>query len=171
MSSVVIDVTTRGLDETIKNLGELPAFITTGVARKMEMWYNQHYKKTVLKIIETGGNTARIPKNFGRYAQQKGTTQPLGIISGKLFLGVASTKPSIKETRGKEVRFSIVYKKPFYLAYVHEGFIAGGFAAGTPVPARPFVEVARNIELPKLFKMIGDLFEGLDLTSTVLGGR
>lgn len=168
MSSVTLEVTTRGLDETIRNLSELPAFITTTAARDIETWYNKHYKKTVLKIIETGAGMAR---NVGSYARQKGTTQPLGILTGKLYFTVANAQSSVKITRGREVRFIVIYKKPFYLALVHEGFIAGGFAEGVPVVARPFVEKARDKELPKLFKMLGDSFEGLDLTSTVLGGR
>ena len=168
MGSITLDFTTLGLPETIKNLQEFPAYITTGAASQMEKWYNTHYKKTVLKIIKTGEGMER---NVGRYAKQKGTTQPLGILSGKLYFNVANKKSSVKITRGKEVRFSVVYDKPFYLALVHEGFVAGGFAEPTPVVARPFVERAQHIELPKLFKMIGDMFEGLDFTSTVLGGR
>ena len=170
MGSVIMDITTLGLDETIKNLDQLPIHITTQVAIEMERWYNQHFKKTVLEIIKTG-NSSRIPKNMGLYAIKKGTTQPLGILTGRLYHSVAAKQSSVKVTRGKEVRFYVVYREPFYLSYVHEGFIAGGFAKGTPVPARPFIEIARNRELPKLFEMIGKIFENLDMTSTVLGGK
>lgn len=171
MSSIIIDVTTLGLDETIRNLGELPKTITDATAQIMENWYNNHFKKSVLEIIRTGDGMAR---NRGRYARQKGTNQPLGINTGQLYGGIISAKPTIKKTRGKEVRFAIVYKSPFYLALVHDGFTAKGFATGHPnavVPARPFIEVARDKEIDKLFKMMGEYFESLDLTSSVLGPK
>jgi len=169
MGSVILDVTTFRLDETIRNLEALPGVITDGVARQIERWYNTKYKNTVLKIIKTGEGMAR---NRGRYAMEKGTNQPLGINTGLLYGMVSSASPVIKKTRGKEIRFSIVYDSPFYLALVHDGFTAKGFATGHPnavVPARPFVEVAKDKELPVLFEMIGDLFDGLDLTSSVIG--
>ena len=169
MSSVILDVTTLGLDQTIRNLEALPSVITDGVARQIEKWYNTRYKKTVLRIIKTGEGMAR---NRGMYAALKGTTQPLMGRTGVMYAKVSAAQPLLKKTRGREIRFSIVYADPFYLALVHDGFTAKGFATGHPnavVPPRPFVEVARDKELPVLFEMIGDLFDGLDLTSSVLG--
>jgi len=178
MSSVVVDVTTRNLNELVFNLKKYPGAITATMAVQLERWYNQHYKKSVLEVIDTGTPSDKIPSNFGKYrewkARKHGFTHGLGRLSHKLYNEVAIVRPSIKTTRDREIRFSIVYRKPLYLAYVHEGFLAGGRAAGTPVPARPFAEVARDRELPKLLDMIGETLESLDPTdpkmvSTVLG--
>lgn len=174
MSSIIVEVTTSGLDEVIANLDKLPTYVTTETAKKMEQWYNNHYKKTVLEIIETGGMMYGIKPNQEMYARRKashGIYHPLGILSGRLYGAVAVAQCQIKITRGKEIRFTVVYKEPFYLAYVHEGFTAKGKANNVPVPARPFIEIARARAFPKLLEMLGNLFESLDLTRPVMGGR
>jgi len=159
---VIMDVTTRGLDEAIVNLNKFPDLITIGVAQKLERWYNTRYKKTVLRVIETGRPISRIPRNVGRYAEEKrrkyGFTHGLGLLTGKLYFSVATAQFNITETRGKEVRFAVVYKEPFYIAYVHEGTKWNNYRR------RPFVEVARDKELPHLVDMIGRMFEDLDFT-------
>lgn len=159
---VIVDVTTRGLDETIQNLGAFPDVITMGVAKQMEHWYNTRFRRSVLTIIRTGQPQARIPKNVGRYAQWKlgkyGFDHGLGYLTGRLYNEVRATVFRITETRGKEVRFAVVYDKPFYIAYVHEG------TRWNQYRRRPFVEVARDRELPKLVEMIGRMFEDLDFT-------
>lgn len=162
MVKVITDVTTRGLDETIINVRQFPNIITAGVAAQMEKWYNTKYKKTILRIIETGKPRDKIPINVGRYAEWKkrryGFNHGLGYLTGRLWMEVAQARISIKETRGKEVRFSVIYDKPHYVAYVHEGTKFNNYRR------RPFAEVARDIELPNLMDSLGRMFEGLDLT-------
>lgn len=162
MGDVVVDVITRGLDEAIANLKEFGPIVTKGVSIEMEKWYNQRFKKTSLRIIKTGRPADKIPKNVGGYAKWKkgkyGFDHGLGILTGKLYDAVADVTVSIKETRGKEVRFSVFYKEPYYIAYVIDGTKWNNFRR------RPFPEVARDQELPALLDAIGGLFEGLDLT-------
>ena len=162
MVRIITDVITRGLDETIINLRQFPEITTQGVARQMENWYNTKYKRTVLRIIATGKPQSRIPVNVGEYAIRKraryGISHGLGRLTGKLYNEVSSARTTIKETRGKEVRFAVIYEKPFYVAYVHEG------TRLTNYRRRPFAEVARDKELPKLVDMIGRMFDGLDFT-------
>jgi len=176
MVRVITDVITRGLNETIINLRAFPGIITQGVAKQMERWYNLRYKKTILKVIATGKPQSMIPVNVGRYAARKkrkyGISHGLGRLTGKLYNEVAAAKISIRETRGKEVRFAVAYDKPFYVAFVHEG------TKFTNYRRRPFAEVAREKELPKLVDMLGRMFDGLDFTrptqelvSTVLATR
>jgi len=176
MVRAIADVITRGLDETIQNLKVLPEVITQGTAKQMELWYKQEFKKTTLKVIATGRPVNKIPRNVGIYAirkkQQYGINHGLGKLSGKLYQGVENARFTVKETRGKEVRFAVIYDDPYYVAYVIEG------TKFNNKRRRPFPEVAKDRDLPTLIGMLGRMFEGLDLTmpttkliSTVLATR
>ena len=157
MASVILDVTTRGLDEAINNVRNVPNLITIGAAQQMVSWYNTHCKKTMLEIIETGQG---VENNVGQYADWKaskyGITHGLGILEGKLYFSVSAKQPAVKETRGKEVRLVVAFNEPYYLAYVVDGT--------SKHIGRDFITIAKDRELPKLVKMISQMFEGLDFT-------
>lgn len=170
MASYVLEMTTnQGFAFAQQNVRDAVKLITIGTAQQMLIWYRKHYKKTVLEIIETGEG---VDRNVGRYADYKsrryGIDHGLGVLSSKLYFGVSMAQPQVKETRGKEVRFVVIYKDPYYLAYV-----VGGTSRHI---GRNFILVARDIELKKLTKMIGRIFDGLNfalpqsqLLSTIMG--
>lgn len=171
---VVLDVTTRGLLEARSNVREVNNLITMATADRMLRWYNRDFKKTMLRTIESGRPVSHIPRNVGRYAEYKfnryGIDHGLGIATGGLYFGVSATQPSVKETRGKEVRLVVVFKEPYYLAFVVDGT--------RNHIGRNFILVSQEKELPKLIKSIGSMFDGLDFTqphsqlvSSILGPR
>ena len=157
MASVVLDITTRGLDEAIQNVRGAKNLITAGTASQMAGWYNTHMKKTMLHIIESGEGVA---DNVGMYAMKKqaryGISHGLGFLTGGLYFGVSIAQPSIKETRGKEVRFAVVFDDPYYIAYVIDGTSAH--------VGRDFITLAKDKEWQKLMDTVGSLFDNLDFT-------
>ena len=163
MASVVMDITTRGLDEAIMNVKNAKNLITAGTAKRMEVWYNYHMKKTMLKIIKSGEGMA---PNVGGYAikkaagrlpgQSKGITHPLGMVTGQLYFSVSMTQPVIKETRGKEVRFAVKFEEPYYVAYV-----IGGTSGHV---GRDFVTLAKDKDWRTLLSSLGSMFNRLDFT-------
>lgn len=157
---VILDVTTRGLDDAQINAGRAPELITLGVKTGMNKWYRERFLRRILEIIEKGGPRGRIPANVGKYRTWKinryGISHPLGILSGRMYFGVIATQPKIRETRGKEVRFSVDYRHPYYIAYVHDGT--------SRHVRRPFVEVAKDMELPSLAQLLNKMFDDLDFT-------
>lgn len=161
MVRIIMDATTRGLDEAVRNLKEAPALITQGIEAQIRNWYRIEYRPAVLRVIETGQPASRIPPNVGRYALDKerdyGITHGLGRLTGRLYAGVNDAPTRTTVTRGKEVRFAIDYREPFYIAYVHDG-------TSRAPRERPFVEVARDETLEKLLVRIEKMFEGLQFT-------
>ena len=157
MASVVIDITTRGLDDAIRNVQGASKLITAGTASRMAQWYNERMKRTMLTIIKSGDGVAN---NVGRYAIEKerryGISHGLGFLTGRLYFAVSQTQPTIKETRGKEVRFAVKFEEPYYVAYVIEGT--------TRHVGRDFVTLAKDREWSKLLETIGSMFDGLDFT-------
>lgn len=157
MGTVTVDVITRGLDEAIMNVKNANNLITAGTYSAMVEWYNQNMKLTMLRIIDTGEGVA---KNVGQYAMKKerqyGISHGLGRLTGTLYMAVESTQPTIKETRGKEVRLAVQFDDPYYLMYVVDGT--------SKHVGRDFIMLAKDKELPNLTKMIGTIFDGLDFT-------
>ena len=158
MASVVLDMTTnQGFKFAQQNVRDAGKIITIGTAQRMLSWYNSHYKRTALEIIDTGEGVA---KNVGDYAEYKsrtlGISHGLGRITHNLYFAVSMKQAQVKETRGEEVRLSVKYEDPYYLVYVVEGT--------SRHIGRNFILIARNRELPKLVKMIGKIFDGLDFT-------
>ncbi len=157
MSSVLLDVTSRGLIEAHQNVKGIRNLITIGTAKQMADWYNSRFKKTAIEIIESGQGMA---ENVGKYKQWKqreyGIDHPLGVLSGGIYFSVIMSQPVIKETRGKEVRLAVRFDKPYYIAYVIDGT--------SRHVGRDWVIVARDKELPALAESIGNMFEGLDFT-------
>lgn len=169
MGSVVLDVTTRGLDEAIANVAGAKNLITAGTAVRMAAWYNSNFKRTALKIIDSGeGMAANAPKYARWKANQYGVTHPLGRLTGKMYMMFSMTQPNVKETRGTEVRLAVTFNKPEYIAYVIDG--------RSGQPKRDFVTVAKEKEWQALLKSLGRIFDNLDFTrpypellSTVMG--
>ncbi|MHA1662575.1 MAG: hypothetical protein ACTSVR_04895 [Candidatus Thorarchaeota archaeon] len=171
MASVILDFTTRGLDEAINNVRQARNLVTAGVAPIMVRWYNTHMKKTMLNIIETGEGMA---DNVGLYARRKQSKYSiyhgLGNMTHMLYFGVSMSQPAIKETRGKELRFSVRFDDPYYIAYVVDGTSAH--------VGRDFITLARDKDWQVLLDMIGTVFNNLDFTkpypellSTVMGAN
>ena len=163
MASVVLDITTRGLDEAIRNVQGAKDLITAGTAVRMQSWYNTHMKKTMLNIIETGegmapnvGNYAIIKARGGLPGQSEGITHPLGLVTGHLYFEVSMSQPVTKETRGTEVRFSVQFDEPHYVA-----FVIGGTSGHV---GRDFVTLARDKDWQKLLDSLGKIFNKLDFT-------
>lgn len=158
MVRVVMDVTTRGLNEAVQNLD--PALVTRGIEAQIRGWYAKTYKPRVLRIIASGSPMSRIPRNIGAYRFRKlreyGIDHGLGRLTHGLYEGVKAAPYRVTVTRGREVRLAIDYRNPHYIAYVHDG------TANTR--PRPFVEVARDNTLPKLMKQLESMFDGLDFT-------
>ena len=171
---VILDATTLGLKEAIQNLDRAPELITAGLDAQMKRWYKVDFTPEVVRTIRSGSPQSRIPKNIGRYRQWKieeyGIDHGLGSLTGELLKGVKKAHPRIKVTRGKEVRFSVDYKEPYYILYVHNGT--------RNHVGRPFIEVARDKQIKNLFRRVNNAFEGLDFTlpypkllSSVIGTR
>jgi hypothetical protein len=172
VASILIDVYTRGLDDAIRNVAGASKLITAGTAVRMERWYNNNMKNTMLNIIESGDGVAN---NVGKYAIEKrakyGIDHGLGFLTGGLYFGISSSVPNVKETRGKEVRMYIKFNDPYYVAYVVEGT-----EGATGHIGRDFVTLARDKDWHILLEMVGSMFDGLDFTrpypelmSTVMG--
>ena len=157
MASVVLDITTRGLDDAIRNVQGAKNLVTAGTFVRMQRWYNTNMKKTMLNIIDTGEGVA---DNVGRYALEKeskyGISHGLGRLTGNLYFTIESSQPTIKETRGKEVRLAVNFDGLYYLVYVIDGT--------SNHVGRDFVLIARDKELPNLTKILGTMFDGLDFT-------
>lgn len=157
---VVLDVTSRGLREAQQNARKFNPLVTQATAMEMMAWYSKDFKKTVLEIIETGRPISAIPRNVGKYgdwkAQRYGMDHGLGILTGGLWMGVAMKLPSVRETRGKEVRLFVVFDDPYYIAFVVDGT--------SRHVGRDFILIAREKTLPKLTRRIGRLFDDLDFT-------
>jgi len=157
MASVILDITTRGLDDAIRNVQGASDLITAGTATHMKRWYNTHMKKSMLSIIESGGG---MPPNSEDYAVWKlnnhGIDHPLGRISGLLYFSVSMLQPDVKETRGTEVRFALRFEEPYYAAYVLDG-THGRKGYG-------FANLAREKNWEILLKELGSMFDGLDFT-------
>jgi len=157
---VILDVKTEGLTEAIGNLNSWNKIVRKGIEKNMKLWFRVDFTPRALKVIETGRPRARIPKNRGRYAEYKfqryGFDHGLGRLSGQMYEGVRSAKARIKTTRAKEIRFSVDYRNPYYIAYVHDGT--------RNHIGRPFIEVARDISLPKLINRLNRMMDGVDLT-------
>jgi len=169
MASIIMDVTTRGLNEAIQNVRGAKDLITAGTAVRMANWYNSRFKKTALSIIESGEG---MPSNRPAYARWKsdnwGIDHPLGVMTGMLYTGVIMSQPQVKETRGKEVRLAVVFKDPYYIAYVVDGT--------SKHVGRDFITLAKNKEWKALMDSVGTIFNNLDFTqpypkllSTVMG--
>jgi len=103
MASVVMDITTRGLDEAIKNVQGAKDLITAGTSVRMQRWYNAHMKKTMLDIIESGEGIA---DNVGRYKIDKeskhGVSHGLGFLTGGLYFAVSTTQHQLKRQEEKK---------------------------------------------------------------------
>lgn len=158
MASIIMDITTRGFPDVIRNVKGARNLVTAGTAVRMMEWYNQHAKRTMLDIIKSGDGIAN---NYGRYALEKearyGISHGLGVLTGGLYFAVSTTQPAIKETRGQEVRFAVKFDDPYYIAYVVEG------TSKAPTP-RDFITLARDKEWSKLLNSLGSMFDGLDFT-------
>jgi len=157
MVQVVLDITTRGLEDAIRNVQGASKLITAGTASRMATWYNQHMKKSMLEVIETGNG---VDNNYGKYAMEKesryGISHGLGLMTGALYFGVSMSQPAIKETRGKEVRFAVRFDDPYYVAFVIDGT--------SNHVGRDFVTIGKEKTWDKLLQSLGSMFDGLDFT-------
>jgi len=157
MASVVLDITTRGLEDAIRNVQGAKNLVTAGTYTRMRAWYNQDMKKSMLEVIETGNG---VDNNYGGYATKKEAkyhiSHGLGRLSGRLYDGVENSQPIIKETRGKEVRFSVRFDNPYYVAFVIDGT--------SNHVGRDFVTIGKEKTWDKLLQSLGSMFDGLDFT-------
>jgi hypothetical protein len=136
----------------------------------MKAWYNAEFKKTALEIISTGEGMSANKEPYATWKRNSiyKMEHPLGNMTGELSFGVMNTRPVVNETRGHEVRFHVKFDEPYYIAYIVQGT--------SNTLARDFITLAKDRELHKLVKSIGEIFDGLDFTqpypqllSTVMG--
>jgi len=157
MGSLTLDITTRGLEEAHQNVKNIKNLITEGTYVRMIDWYNHNFKETALSIIDSGEGMAANKEPYATWKRNRHQIDhPLGRLTGMLYLGVQSTEPTVKETRGKEVRLAVTFDDPYYLAYVVDG--------DENRLSRDFIQLARDREWPKLLKSIGTIFNNADFT-------
>jgi len=157
MGSVVLDITTRGLEEAHQNVKNIKNLITAGTARQLELWYNSECKNTMLSIIDSGEGMAANKEPYATWKRNRyGIDHPLGRLTGALYFSIESAQPTIKETRGKEVRLAVIFDSPHYLIYVKDG--------RTNQVERDFILLAREQTMESLRKRISGMFDNLDFT-------